>query len=116
MTYQLKLASLGLALAVSAAAMAPLSTAANAGGWHASDRDVIVVPAARKRAWRRHHRIGRPHRRWRRDQRWHARRHHRHYRDYYVEKKRIGPGAVAVGLGALLFGLIIADSVKDHHH
>ena len=136
MAHQLKLASMGLAIALSTASMVPISTAANAGGYR--ERTIIVTPVehrrfnrqyrydrkmrraerrAERRAWRRAEKRA-ERRAWRRAERRHARRHHRHPapRYYYKKDKRIGPGTVAAGIGALILGLVIADAVHDRHH
>ena len=120
MTYKLKLASIGAALALGAATMVPAAVTANAGGYHNRDRVVVVEHGSRRdfrdrRSFKRWKRAERS--RWRRIQRRHAKRHHHAPAPrYYVKKDKFGPKAVAVGLGALILGLIIADAAHHDHH
>lgn len=92
-----KLATFAAAAAIAAASALPLSAAAQAQGskrWHAG-------PGSH--GWSQRHVA--PSHAW----------HHRHVTIDARKRTSIGP-AVAIGLGALFLGLVIADAAHHHHH
>lgn len=105
MTIKTKLTSLAAATAVAASTLTPLATApAQAGGLY--EGNGAKLHYVHRRGKRHFHRGHRRHR--------HARRHHA--RPYYYKKKRNRTGKyIALGVGALMLGIIASQAARSHH-
>lgn len=109
MTIKTKLTSLAAATAIAASSLTPLAaTSAQAGGlYDGSGAKLHYVGKRGRRHFNRGHRSGRHFRRG-------ARRHYA--RPYYYKKKRNRTGKyIALGVGALMLG-IIASQASRHHY
>lgn len=111
MTIKTKLLALTTATAVAAGSLVPLATTAQAQGWGKGDRAEVVRVDRRykKRGFRNNNRKFA-----RKNFRKHNR--NRHWNRGYAYKKKDRTGKyVAIGLGALMLGIIASSAARGHH-
>lgn len=98
MTIARKITGVTTAAAIAITALVPMATAASAEGWRGGNRGERHYAYNDRRNFKKRH---------------HARKHDRRHqrRHYVVRRKRDNTGKyIAIGVGALLLGAILADS------
>lgn len=109
------LASLAVATVLATGAMTPLSaTPAEAGGLYEDNAAKLHYVHRRGRRHAHPHRWNR--RGVRRHHRRHSRRHRGYAAPYYYKRKKNRTGKyIALGVGALMLGIIASQAARSHH-